>query len=932
MLKLFSAAGTILPLALLLGGCGSESQDLSARDSQALSTLTQSAPAQGQVATSGKVVFSGRSSAASGSAVKVSATDARLVVHTCPATVSSDQTWSCTQRLADGGYTWTAEVAASGFASAGIDFVVRSQGLAAPTIDQTPSPTRDSSPVVTGTASVYSGDGHSYQGNGEGGDKQQDGDKEDEDDDEDGGDHAPVSVTVSENGKALCTAANVSSRQWSCKVSVQLPDGYHVLVATLKRGNSTSPQSNPDRFLVKSSIAAPTMDQVPTPSKVTQPTFSGHGEPGATVTVRESGTVLCQATASAGGSWNCTSPPLGNGTHAPSATQQDSAGNVSGSVTVTFVIDTHLPGAPTLDAPESPTADPRVTFTGTGDAGDDVFVVTVFDHTLCSGRVDSARKWSCSPANPLEDGDYLMNAFQVTPAGSRSGPSAPQMLSVRTLSTPLFDVLRSPTREAKPPFTGTIPTMSLSAQSVSVLNGQTPVCSGAVASTGHWECRPPNALDDGPYLFVARLTDGRGHFSGPSMARALVIDTTPPAPPVLDQLRSPSRKRRPMLSGSAEAASTVTVTDATTGAALCQVTANGAGAFSCTPERELAVGIHHFSATAADVAGNVSLPAAPIGLTISDVVPPRPTIDSPADGSEVEDSRPVVSGRTAAGTAVQVSLDGAVYAAQVAPDGKWTLLPSAALAFGAHHVSAAAVDADQNVSDPAQSTFNTVESGVARGGCAGGGTAWPLLAVAAFLAVLPRRRARALALVAVVALPLAARAQATRMDVSLFRPAAGGDGFAAVEGARPPLPGEQRFEVRTWTDYAVHPLTSKSQSGSEDVLVRNRTGGWLSLQAHLLGPLSVSALLATGRPLEASALLSRTFLAAGGGRRPPADAPPGAAPAGVGGHRPGHAGLAGVPHRPGTDAHRRRTRPRRGSARHRPPPGRERARRPRPAG
>src|SRR6267143_1053281 len=101
MSKLFSAAGTILPVALLLGGCGFESQDLSARDSQALSTLTQSAPAQGQVATSGKVVFSGRSSAASGSAVKVSAIDARLVVHTCPATVRSDQTWSCTQRLAD---------------------------------------------------------------------------------------------------------------------------------------------------------------------------------------------------------------------------------------------------------------------------------------------------------------------------------------------------------------------------------------------------------------------------------------------------------------------------------------------------------------------------------------------------------------------------------------------------------------------------------------------------------------------------------------------------------------------------------------------------------------------------------------------------------------------------------------------------------------
>ena len=44
MLKLFSVAGTILALALLLGGCGSERLDPTARDSRALSTLTASAP------------------------------------------------------------------------------------------------------------------------------------------------------------------------------------------------------------------------------------------------------------------------------------------------------------------------------------------------------------------------------------------------------------------------------------------------------------------------------------------------------------------------------------------------------------------------------------------------------------------------------------------------------------------------------------------------------------------------------------------------------------------------------------------------------------------------------------------------------------------------------------------------------------------------
>src|SRR5713101_2258630 len=250
MVKLSSAARTVLPFALLLCGCGSEGWDLAGRDSQALSVLTPSDPAQGRVVCSSKAVFSGRSSAASGSAVAVTATDGRLVVHTCAATVRGDQTWSCTQQLADGGYTWTARIAGESFTSAGIDLVVRTKGLAAPTIDQTPSPTRDSSPVLTGTSSVYSGTDEDEHRQGE------DGDDDDDDD--------PVSLTVSENGKALCTVANVSSRQWSCKVSSKLADGSHLLVATVKRGDSTSPPSNPDLFVVKTSIAAPTVPPPPT--------------------------------------------------------------------------------------------------------------------------------------------------------------------------------------------------------------------------------------------------------------------------------------------------------------------------------------------------------------------------------------------------------------------------------------------------------------------------------------------------------------------------------------------------------------------------------------------------------------------------------------------------------------------------------------------
>src|SRR5712692_9475884 len=325
MLKLFSAAGSIFSLAVLLGGCGSGTWDAAARSSEALSTLTPDSPAQGQVVTSSTVTFSGRSSTVSGSTVSVSAKAGRLDVRTCSTKVGRDQTWSCKQQLADQGFT-----------SPGIDFVVRTKGLAAPTIDQTPSPTRDSSPVLSGTSSATSDD---------------EGDDHDDDDDE------VVSLAVSENGKVLCSVANVSSRQWSCKVSSTLADGSHLLVATVKRGDSVSPPSNPDLFVVKTSIAAPTLDQVPTPSNLNRPVFSGHGEPAAVVSVTESGTPLCDATVSAGGAWTCTSPALPDGSHTASASQEDTAGNVSSSVSVTFVIDTHLPARPPSTLPHRP---PRI--------------------------------------------------------------------------------------------------------------------------------------------------------------------------------------------------------------------------------------------------------------------------------------------------------------------------------------------------------------------------------------------------------------------------------------------------------------------------------------------------------------------------------------------------------------------------------------------
>src|SRR5207237_4903416 len=137
-------------------------------------------------------------------------------------------------------------------------------------------------------------------------------------------------------GKAICTIRSVTYDQWACPLSTKLPEGSHLLTAVIKKEGSTSATSNPDLFVVKTSIGAPTMDQVPTPSNVSQPVLSGHGEPGAVLSVTDAGTLLCAATVSAGGSWTCTPATLKDGTHTASATQQDAAGHVSRTVAVSF--------------------------------------------------------------------------------------------------------------------------------------------------------------------------------------------------------------------------------------------------------------------------------------------------------------------------------------------------------------------------------------------------------------------------------------------------------------------------------------------------------------------------------------------------------------------------------------------------------------------
>ena len=285
------------------------------------------------------------------------------------------------------------------------------------------------------------------------------------------------------------------------------------------------------------------------------------------------------------------------------------------SAPISFTVDTHVPQTPELDPPATPSSDHLPTFTGSAEALDSYEIDDALLGTVCQGTVASTSSFSCIPAVPLGDGDYLLTARSVSRAGVSSAPSNPaRPLTIFTptqIPAPTLDAPQSPTNNARPTFTGAATggvTVSLR------IPGQT-LCSGPVAlgtlelpardAAGRRNLRADRARRrcERKHLARQQLGDaGRRH------RRARGADH-----PGAGERRPCSTIRRVTARGTAQVASTVALTldGASAGTASPRPTTE-AGQL---PLGTLAFGMHTLSATAADAAGNVS-PAAQVSFEI----------------------------------------------------------------------------------------------------------------------------------------------------------------------------------------------------------------------------------------------------------------------------------------------------------------------------
>ncbi|GLF45585.1 Ig-like domain-containing protein [Pseudomonas aeruginosa] len=469
------------------------------------------------------------------------------------------------------------------------------------------------------------------------------------------------SVTLTDgNGNPIGQVTADGSGNWTYTPSTPIANGTVVNVVAQDAAGNSSPGAS---VTVDSQApAAPVLN----PSNGT--TLSGTAEPGATVSLTDgNGNPIGQVTADGSGNWSFTpGTPLANGT-VVNATASDPTGNTSAPASTT--VDSVAPAAPVVNpsngAEISGTAEPGATVTLTDGSGNPIGQVTA----------DGSGNWSFTPSTPLADGT-VVNATATDPAGNTGGQG-------------------STTVDAIAPATPTVNLSNGSSLSGTAEPGSTviltdgngnPIAEVTADGSGNWTYTPSTPIANGTVVNVV-AQDAAGNSSPPA---TVTVDSSAPPAPVIN----PSNGV--VISGTAEAGTTVTLTDAG-GNPIGQVTADGSGNWSFTPGTPLANGTV-IVATATDPTGNTGPQAA---TTVDAVAPPAPVID-PSNGT-------TISGTAEAGAKVILTDGNGNPIGETTADGSgnWTFTPATPLANGTV-VNAVAQDPAGNTGPQGSTTVDAV--------------------------------------------------------------------------------------------------------------------------------------------------------------------------------------------------------------------------------
>ncbi|KJN61207.1 type 1 secretion target domain-containng protein [Enterobacter hormaechei subsp. steigerwaltii] len=428
------------------------------------------------------------------------------------------------------------------------------------------------------------------------------------------------------------------------------------------------------------------------------PTFSGTGQPGATIQVKDgSGSTIASTMVAKDGTWTVTLPTQADGEHTWSVVQIDGSKTTSaGSITVTVsTADTSVTLATTAGDNVINASEQAAGFTLSGTsknlAQGTALTVTLNGKTY-TAEVGANGAWSVKvpavDAQALGDGTWTVNVSGKDAAGNTVSGSqtigvdtASPVISVDTIAQD--NIINA--AEHNQPLTLTGKTDAEAGQIVTVtLNGKNHTAT--VGSDGSWSVTLPasevQALANGEHTLTVNVSDKAGN--GSSTTADFTVDTAAPVVTINtvagdDILNTSEQGQAQIISGQANGAAEGDVVTVTVGGKTFTGAVQADGSWSVGVPASvigaLGEGSHSISVSVTDAAGNTG--SATHGITLSGN-PPEFTLD-PISQDNVLNAQEAMQPLSLSGTsnlpngsAVTVTLNNVNYQATV-ENGRWSV-------------------------------------------------------------------------------------------------------------------------------------------------------------------------------------------------------------------------------------------------------------------
>ncbi|EPW8651901.1 Ig-like domain-containing protein [Enterobacter hormaechei] len=428
------------------------------------------------------------------------------------------------------------------------------------------------------------------------------------------------------------------------------------------------------------------------------PTFSGTGQPGATIQVKDgSGSTIASTMVAKDGTWTVTLPTQADGEHTWSVVQIDGSKTTSaGSITVTVsTADTSVTLATTAGDNVINASEQSAGFTLSGTsknlAQGTELTVTLNGKTY-TAEVGANGAWSvkvpAADAQALGDGTWTVNVSGKDAAGNTVSGSqtigvdtASPVISVDTIAQD--NIINA--AEHNQPLTLTGKTDAEAGQIVTVtLNGKNHTAT--VGSDGSWSVTLPasevQTLANGEHTLTVNVSDKAGN--GSSITADFTVDTAAPVVTINtvagdDILNTSEQGQAQIISGQANGAAEGDVVTVTVGGKTFTGVVQADGTWSVGVPASvigaLGEGSHSISVAVTDAAGNTG--SATHGITLSGN-PPEFTLD-PISQDNVLNAQEAMQPLSLSGTsnlpngsAVTVTLNNVNYQTTV-ENGRWSV-------------------------------------------------------------------------------------------------------------------------------------------------------------------------------------------------------------------------------------------------------------------